>query len=122
MAVHRSSRRRPETAQEAAPQGAPTTTTNPAEGGRQAKQPPARLDWTNRADVTQVILDLRVALGDIDAIVRDMLRPLALRELGPVTHREQYDEAMGKALAIVAYVEPEPESGDPSGAGASPAD
>jgi hypothetical protein len=75
-------------------------------------------DWHDADDVRRLVLDLRVAFDDVNAIVADLLRPPRERELGPVLHRDGYQEARGKLVALLAWCEPrEPEGGDPAGCG-----
>lgn len=63
---------------------------------------------------------LRVALLDIDALVRDMLTSPSRRELGPAQHRRLYREAHDTAMAIVTSMEAEEQEADPAGSGGSP--
>ncbi len=68
-----------------------------------------RADWMAR---------LRSAVDDAHAVTRDQLRAPRDRRLGPVLHRELYDEAAG----TIAYLldnppEPDPEPSDPAGSG-----
>jgi hypothetical protein len=59
---------------------------------------------------------LRSALADVDTVVRDMLRRAAERELGPVHHREMYEEASAKIAALLDAW-PDEDRGDPAGSG-----
>ncbi len=58
----------------------------------------------DRADFRRILLDMRLAIDDADAVTRDMLRPPHLRELGPALHGRQYREAHEKILALLAYL------------------
>ncbi|MFT3766393.1 MAG: hypothetical protein QM820_12910 [Minicystis sp.] len=63
------------------------------------------------------LVALNVALDDIDAVARDMLRRPRRRELGPVKHRELYDDGWDKIASLLGRaVAPPP---DPGG-GSSP--
>ncbi|MFT3774371.1 MAG: hypothetical protein QM820_54120 [Minicystis sp.] len=55
------------------------------------------------------LVSLNVALDDIDAISRDMLRPLRRRELGPAKHREMYEDGWGKVMSLLGRDLPPPE-------------
>lgn len=66
-----------------------------------------RLDWKDLDEVRRTLADLRVAFDDADAIARDMLRPSRERELGPVLHRQNYDEARAKVVQLLAFITPE---------------
>ncbi len=71
-------------------------------------------------DMRRVLLDLRVAVDDADAVTEDMLRAPRRRELGPVLHRKNYGEARGKITSAIEYLfrlaEPgaPPEGGGPA--------
>jgi hypothetical protein len=81
---------------------------------------PDRLDFGDAGAVHRFIVDLRVAVDDADAITRDALRPLALRELGRILHRRNYGEARERIVALLDYATapvPEGEPGDPAGNG-----
>ncbi len=67
----------------------------------------------DRADFRRILLDMRIAIDDVDAVTRDMLRPPRLRELGPALHARQYREAHEKMLSALAYLLREVEGGDP---------
>jgi hypothetical protein len=86
---------------------------------QRAKRP--RLDYTDRDEVRRVVVDLRVACDDVDALVLDMLRPARARELGPRHHRDGYREAHEKIVALLTYAmpddAPDPEPSDPAGSG-----
>lgn len=78
----------------------------------------SRLNWSDPAAVRRLVVDLRVAVDDADAVVADMLRPLRKRELGHVLHRDRYHEAHGKIVSMLAYAMPEEtpsEGGDDGG-------
>jgi RNA polymerase-interacting CarD/CdnL/TRCF family regulator len=62
------------------------------------------------------LADLRSAVADVDGVVRDLLRRPADRELGPVYHRQIYDEAAAKIAALLGAA-PDDDSGDPAGSG-----
>ena len=59
---------------------------------------------------------VRAAVADVDGVVRDLLRRPADRELGPVHHREIYEEASAKIAALLDAM-PGDEHGDPAGSG-----
>jgi len=67
---------------------------------------PPRLDGTDPAQIAAVLADLRLACDDVDAVVADMLRPAADRELGPALHRAHYADARAKITHILAYLAP----------------
>ncbi len=70
------------------------------------------LDLGDATAVRRFVVDLRVAVDDADAVMRDALRPLRRRELGHVLHRRNYGEARERIVALLAYaVPPEPEGG-----------
>jgi RNA polymerase-interacting CarD/CdnL/TRCF family regulator len=60
--------------------------------------------------------DLRSAVADVDGVVRDLLRRPAERELGPVYHRQIYEEAFAKIAALLDAA-PDDDRGDPAGSG-----
>jgi hypothetical protein len=82
---------------------------------------PCELD---RDELRRILLHLRVSCDDADTVVRDMLRPLRKRELGPALHRQSYREARDKIVTALDYllrlVRDDGEHGDPSGSGGSP--
>ncbi len=67
----------------------------------------------DRAELRRILMDMRVAIDDADAVSRDMLRPPRLRELGPALHSRQYREAHAKLIAALEYLLRETEGGDP---------
>ncbi len=67
----------------------------------------------DRADLRRLLVDLRLAVDDADAVTRDMLRPPRLRELGPALHNRQYREAHEKILSLLAYLMRDAESETP---------
>ena len=62
------------------------------------------------------LADMRSAVADVDGVVRDMLHRPADRELGPVYHREIYEEATAKIAALLDAM-PDDDRGDPAGSG-----
>jgi hypothetical protein len=74
-------------------------------------------DWNDANEVRRLVVDLVVALEDVDAIVVDLLRPASKRELGPVLHHEVYQEARAKIAALLLWIGPanDPEPSGPSG-------
>lgn len=66
-----------------------------------------------------VLLDLRVAVDDADAVMIDSMRRPRRRRLGHVTHRTQYREAREKIVSQIAYLlrltEPDPTPPTPTG-------
>lgn len=83
-----------------------------------------RLAWNDRAAVRRWIVDLRVVADDLDAVVRDMLRPHRKRELGHCTHAAKCREARKAIVDLLSYALPTDdggEHGDPSGNGGTPA-
>jgi hypothetical protein len=68
--------------------------------------------------------DMRTALADMNGVVRDMLRRPADRELGPIYHREIYEAAYARLVALLDIEPeddpaPENEHGDPAGLGSA---
>ncbi|MFT3766822.1 MAG: hypothetical protein QM820_15095 [Minicystis sp.] len=59
------------------------------------------------------LVSLNVALDDIDAIARDMLRPPRRRELGPAKHREMYEDGWDKLMSLLGRATEPPSA--PSG-------
>ncbi len=80
-----------------------------------------------RAPLRTALSTLKEAFKDADAITVDMLRPPRKRELGPIIAERNYQEARAslvQALALsiaLAADDDEPDHGDPSGSGGSPA-
>lgn len=80
------------------------------------------LDFTNREAMHRWALAVRVSLDDEDTVVKDMFKRPRKRELGPVTHKDNY-RAAHKALVdamnalLKATTAPE-ESGGPNGGSA----
>ncbi|MFT3768258.1 MAG: hypothetical protein QM820_22640 [Minicystis sp.] len=61
------------------------------------------------------LVSLNVALDDVDAVARDMLRSPRRRELGPVKHHELYEDGWDKVMALLGRdLPPEPEGEKPS--------
>ncbi|MFT3774830.1 MAG: hypothetical protein QM820_56500 [Minicystis sp.] len=61
------------------------------------------------------LVSLNVALDDIDAVTRDLLRPLRQRELGHLKHLELYDDGWSKIMRMMGRdLPPDPE---PDGSG-----
>jgi hypothetical protein len=82
------------------------------------------INFADPAEVRAWAVDLRVAVDDADAIIRDMLRPLRRRELGARMYRDNYADARQRIVALIAAALPDegPDHGDPSGnGGAGPA-
>lgn len=80
----------------------------------------------DRETMRRVLVDLRVAVDDADAITEDMLRPARRRELGPVLHATNYREARARVLAAHAFLmrltgDDGGEGGDAGGNGGSAA-
>ncbi len=73
----------------------------------------------DRAELRRLLMDMRVAIEDADAVSRDMLRPPRLRELGPALHSRQYREAHEKMITALAYLLRETEGDDPPEGGSS---
>jgi len=86
----------------------------PPSAGQEDEPPePPPID---RKALRAVLVDLRVAFDDGDAVAEDMLRRARRRELGPVLHRTNYREARRKVLTTHAEAmrlidAPEPEPG-----------
>lgn len=49
----------------------------------------------------QKLAELRVALYQVDLLVKDMLRPIHARESGPATHRKYYKEFRAEINRLV---------------------
>jgi hypothetical protein len=62
------------------------------------------------------LAQMRSALADVDAVVRDLLRRPADRELGPVYHRQIYADSAAKIAELLDST-PDVERGDPAGSG-----
>ncbi|APR84687.1 Hypothetical protein A7982_10036 [Minicystis rosea] len=58
------------------------------------------------------LVELNVALDDVGAIAEDMLRPTRKRELGPVKHRELYEDGWGKIMSLLGRSAPPPGAPD----------
>src|SRR5262245_23683146 len=71
----------------------------------------SRLDWNDREAVRRWVIDLRVVVDDLDAVIADMLRPPRARELGHAVHREKWREARDAIVSALAYAIP-PDDGD----------
>ena len=61
------------------------------------------LDWSDPLAVFRWLALLRVSLDDVDAVARDMLRPPRDRELGPVSHAENYRDAREQILSSLDF-------------------
>ena len=71
------------------------------------------LDFADPAAVRAWLSDLRARFTDVDALVRDMLAPPSRRELGPVLHAANYQDARDAILDALAQAgAPEPDDGD----------
>jgi hypothetical protein len=68
-----------------------------------------RIDFADAAMVRAWLADLRARVGDVDAVVRDMLAPPWQRELGPVLHAATYKDARTSILDALASAEPAPD-------------
>ncbi len=66
--------------------------------------PPDPSDPDYRERLTRWLLDLRVALDDIDSVVNDMLRPVRERELGHAQHVTLYDDARQQAVQMLDWM------------------
>ena len=86
---------------------------------------PRRIDFADGAEVRAWAIDLRVAVDDADAIIRDALRAPRRRELGPALHAKNYADARERIVALIDAAMPAdqgPDHGDPAGnGGAGPA-
>ena len=65
--------------------------------------PPSPPDWTDEGFRRQFFGELREKLDDMNGSARDMLRSPEQRELGPVKHRELYEDAAASAAEMIAY-------------------
>jgi hypothetical protein len=71
----------------------------------------------DREEIRRVLLDLRVAYDDDDAVVEDMLRDPQQRELGPVLQRRQHRESRQKIHRAIDYLMRALADRDPPGGG-----
>jgi len=55
-------------------------------------------------DLLRLLLELRVAFDDADAVAEDMLASPRRRELGPALHRRNYREAKRKLIDVHAEI------------------
>ena len=75
--------------------------------------------------ILAAVADLHRSVGDVDALVKDMLRPPSKRELGRLTHRDNYKDAHRRIVDILAHMieiltapsDDGSEQGSPSGDG-----
>jgi len=67
----------------------------------------------------RLVIEIRVALDDIDAVARDMLRRKRRRSLGRAQHRKLYRDARAKLIQILEHLMPTPPP-PPAPAGAAP--
>lgn len=51
-------------------------------------------------DLLRLLVELRVAFDDADAVTEDMLARPRRRELGPALHRRNYREAKRKVIDV----------------------
>ncbi len=71
----------------------------------------------SRSEIVRVLLTLRGALDDMDAVTADQLQPLHRRELGPVLARRNYRDAKKSAYQSLDFLTrhfSDPEPGDAS--------
>ncbi len=72
----------------------------------------------NRDELLLLLVELRVAFDDADAVSEDMLSRPEDRELGPALHRRNYRDAKGKLLATHAELVRRVRGGTPEGGAA----
>ena len=65
-------------------------------------------DPTDPEAFRRVMVDARVAVDDIDGVVRDMLAKKRRRSLGRVQHKKLYRDAHRTLLQILAHFLPPP--------------
>jgi hypothetical protein len=80
------------------------------------------LDFANLPAVAEWLADLYDRVGDVDAIVADMLAPPDVRELGPVLHAANYAEARDAIIDAFMYagIVTEPDDAKPVDPDATP--
>ena len=66
------------------------------------------VDWTDPESIRRILVDLRVAVDDADAVVKDMLRKRRRRSLGRANHKEHYRDAHRTMIETIAYLMPPP--------------
>ena len=66
------------------------------------------VDWTDLEFIRRILVDLRVAVDDADAVVKDMLRKPRRRSLGRANHKKHYRDAHRTMIQAIAYLMPPP--------------
>ena len=77
----------------------------------------------SRNDIRALLIRLRVAFDDADAVTLDMLRSPRDRELGPLLHRQNYHDAkqtVVEELELLTRYFTDPEPAEPTGSAGSP--
>ena len=69
-------------------------------------------------EIRRILVELRVAADDIDAVMIDMLRKKRRRSLGREQHKKLYRDALRKLLQILERLMPPPPAS--SGGGRPP--
>jgi hypothetical protein len=63
-----------------------------------------------------LVIEVRVALDDIDGVVCDMLRKVRRRSLGRAQHKKLYRDARKALMQILEHLMPTPPPPPPAGA------
>src|SRR5580700_721221 len=81
---------------------------------RCAVKPP--FDWNDPETIRRFLVEIRVAVDDIDGVVLDMFTKKRRRSLGRAQHKQLYREARRTLIQILEHLMPPP----PPAAGAVP--
>jgi len=72
----------------------------------------------SRDDLLRLLVELRVAFDDADAVAEDVLAPRHKQELGPVLQKRNYRQAKRKVIAVHAEIVRRVGGAEPGNSGA----
>jgi hypothetical protein len=70
------------------------------------KRPP--VDWNDPEAIRRLLVELRVAADDTDAVVCDMFTKKRRRSLGRAQHKQLYRDARKSLIQVLEYLMPPP--------------
>jgi hypothetical protein len=65
-------------------------------------------DWSDLETLRRILVELRVAVDDVDGVVLDMFTKKRRRSLGRAQHKRLYRDARKTLIEIIEYLMPPP--------------
>ena len=69
---------------------------------------PPPIDWNDPEAIRRLLVEVRVAIDDIDGVVRDKLAKKRRRSLGHAQHKKLYRDARRTVIEILEHLMPSP--------------